>query len=100
MGAGGVGGYLGARFAAAGENVSFIARGSHLAALQRDGLRIESPVGDDHLPEIIATKNPSDIGPVDVVLFAVKTYDTERAAAALTPFIEAETCVVTLQNGI
>jgi 2-dehydropantoate 2-reductase len=100
MGAGGVGGYLGGRLAAAGEDVSFIARGAHLAALQADGLRIESPLGDEHLPKVVAKQDPSEVGPVDLVLFAVKTYDSERAAAALVPLVKPETCVVTLQNGI
>ena len=76
MGAGGVGGYLGGRLAAAGEDVSFIARGAHLAAMQADGLRIESPLGAEHLPKVVAKQDPSEVGPVDLVLFAVKTYDS------------------------
>ena len=100
MGAGGLGGYIGARLAAAGEDVAFIARGAHLAALRGSGLRIESPFGDLHLPKVIATDNPAEITPVDLVLFTVKLWDTETATAALSPLIGTDTRVITLQNGI
>jgi 2-dehydropantoate 2-reductase len=100
MGTGGIGGYLGGRLAAAGEDVAFLARGAHLEALRRDGLRLESPFGDLHLPRVPATDNPAEIGPVDLVLFAVKLYDSETAAASLTPLIGPQTRVLTLQNGI
>ena len=91
MGAGGLGGYIGARLAVAGEDVAFIARGAHLAAMRDDGLRIASPYGDVHLPKVIATPSPAELGTVDVVLFTVKLWDTEEAAAALTPLISAKT---------
>src|SRR5689334_18222057 len=68
MGAGGIGAYIGARLAAAGEDVAFIARGPHLAALRGSGLGVESPFGDLHLPKVIATDVPAEIGPVDLVL--------------------------------
>jgi 2-dehydropantoate 2-reductase len=100
MGAGGIGGYVGGRLAEAGHDVSLIARGSHLAALQSTGLRIESPYGDVHLPTIFATSEPSDIGVVDAVLFTVKLADTDTAAKALVPIVGEHTRIVTLQNGI
>jgi 2-dehydropantoate 2-reductase len=100
MGAGGIGGYLGARLAAVGEDVSFVARNAHLEALRHDGLRIESPFGDLHLPSVTAIADPAEIGPVDLVLFTVKLYDSEMAAAALGPLIGPQTRVLTLQNGI
>lgn len=99
FGTGAVGGYFGGRLAAAGEDVSFIARGAHLAALQRDGLRITSPKGDVHVA-VTATDDPAAIGPVDVVLFTVKLYDVEASAARLQPLIGPDTVVITLQNGV
>ncbi len=83
FGSGGVGGYFGGRLAAAGEDVTFLARGAHLTALQQDGLHIESPLGDVHLPTVQATDRPQAIGPVDVVLFTVKLYDVDASAATL-----------------
>jgi 2-dehydropantoate 2-reductase len=100
MAAGGVGGYVGGRLAEAGEEVHFLARGAHLEALRQDGLRIDSPFGDAHLPGIHVTDDPAEIGPVDLVLFAVKLWDTKDAAASLNPLIGPETRVLTLQNGI
>ena len=67
FGSGGVGGYFGGRLAAAGSDVTFIARGAHLNALRAGGLRLESPKGDLHLRTVSATDDPSTIGPVDVV---------------------------------
>lgn len=99
FGTGAVGGYFGARLLEAGADVSFIARGTHLAALQRDGLRITSPKGNLHRA-VTATEDPSAIGPVDVVLFTVKLYDVDTAAARLTPLIGPDTVVITLQNGV
>lgn len=100
MGAGGIGGYVGGRLAETGEDVHLIARGRHLAALRTNGLRIESPHGDVHLPEIGATDNPADIGPVDLIIFTVKLGDTEEAARTMLPMVGEATIVVTLQNGI
>jgi len=100
MGTGGVGGYFGGRLAAAGEDVTFIARGSHLAAIQRDGLKITSALGDATIAPAQATDDPASVGPVDLVLFTVKLYDTEAAAEAIRPLIGPETGVVTFQNGI
>ena len=100
FGSGGVGGYFGGKLAAAGEDVTFLARGAHLTAMQQDGLHIESPLGSLHLPKVQATDRPQAIGPVDVVLFTVKLYDVESSAATLTPLIGADTVVITLQNGV
>ncbi len=100
MAAGGVGGYFGARLASAGHDVTFFARGAHLAAIQSKGLRVESALGDLHIPNAKASDNPASVGPVDVVLFAVKLWDTEKAAAQLLPLIGPQTRVITLQNGI
>ena len=100
MGSGGVGGYVGARLKAAGEDVFFIARGAHLAAMKSGGLMIESPSHPIHLEQVAATDTPSDIGPVDLVVFAVKLWDTESAAKAMAPLLGPQTRVLTLQNGI
>lgn len=100
FGSGAVGGYFGGRLAAAGDDVTFLARGAHLGALQNDGLHIDSPAGSLHLPKVQATDRPQAVGPVDVVLFTVKLYDVDAAAATLAPMIGPDTVVVTLQNGV
>jgi 2-dehydropantoate 2-reductase len=100
LGSGGVGGYFGGRLAAAGTDVTFVARGAHLEALRTHGLRIQSPLGDVHLPRIRATDDPSTIGPVDIVFFTVKLYDTDSATALLPPLIGPDTVVVPFQNGV
>jgi 2-dehydropantoate 2-reductase len=100
MGSGGIGGLVGARLAEAGEDVAFIARGAHLDAMRRDGLKVTSPFGNVHLAKVTAAEEPGEIGPVDLVIFAVKMWDTETAAARLPPLIAPHTRVVTLQNGI
>ena len=100
VGTGGVGGYFGGRLASTGADVSFIARGAHLAALRSNGLRIVSPKGDAHVPNVTATDNPRNIGPVDVVLFTVKLYDADAALALLPPLIGPATVVLPLQNGV
>lgn len=100
MGAGAVGGYFGARLAAAGADVAFLARGRHLAAILNDGLRIESESGDLHLRTVQATDRAEDVGPVDIVLFTVKLWDTEEAAAACRPLLHDTTAVIGLQNGV
>lgn len=99
MGAGGMGGYLGAKLAAAGQDVSFIARGAHLRALRESGLRVNG-VETVHVPRVQATHDSREIGAVDLVLFSVKLYDTDAAAGALEALIGANTCVLTVQNGI
>lgn len=98
-GAGGVGGYFGARLARTGADVHFLARGAHLRALREHGLRVRSVTGDFQVPAR-ATDDPADIGPCDFVLFCVKTFDTDAAAARLGPLIGDGTAVVSLQNGV
>ena len=100
IGAGGVGGYFGARLASSGADVAFVARGAHMHALQTKGLFLESPKGDLHLKAVVASDDPKTIGPVDVVMFTVKLYDTESAAALLPPLLGPKTVVVTVQNGV
>jgi len=100
MAAGAVGGYFGARLAAAGHDVSFIARGALLDAIRSKGLKIESTLGNLHLPNANATSDPKDVGTVDVVLFAVNLWATEKAAEMARPLVGPSTRVITLQNGI
>ena len=100
MGSGGIGGYYGARLAAAGHEVAFIARGEHLRAMQRNGFALRGPAGDVELPSVVATDEPSTLAPVDVVLFCVKLFDTEAAARAIVPLLARGGCCLTLQNGV
>ncbi len=100
FGAGGVGGYFGARLAQTGEDVTFIARGGQLEALRKSGIRVESVQGDFSLPQVTATDNPEDVGEVDVVLLAIKAWQVSEAAVAMRPLIGRDSCVVTLQNGV
>ena len=100
MAAGAVGGYFGGRMAAAGHDVAFIARGAHHDAIRQEDLKIESPLGDLHLRDINVTDDPKQVGPVDVVLFAVKLWDTETAGQQTRPLIGPNTRVITLQNGV
>ena len=100
MAAGAVGGYFGGRMAAAGNDVAFIARGAHGDSIRRDGLKIESALGDLHLKNVNITNDPKQVGPVDVVLFAVKLWDTETAGEQTRALIGRNTRVITLQNGV
>ncbi len=100
FGAGGVGGYFGGRLAQAGCDVAFVARGAHLAAIQRDGLRLVSPKGDAHVTSVRASADPAALGVADVVFLTVKMYDVDTAAASLGPLLGPDTMVVTLQNGV
>ncbi len=100
VGAGGVGGGFGAAFAKAGGDVTFIARGAHLAAMKDKGLKVESPRGDAHLVPTQATDDPASVGPVDIVLFCVKLWDVESAGQHIKPLIGPNTAVIPLQNGI
>lgn len=100
MGTGGVGGYFGGRLAAAGHDVHFIARGKHLAAIRAGGLRVQSTLGDLHIQPASATDDPASLAPVDLVLFAVKLYDTDAAALQIRPLLRPDTPVITLQNGV
>jgi 2-dehydropantoate 2-reductase len=100
IGAGGVGGAFGAALSRAGGDVTFLARGAHLAAMRTRGLIVRSPRGDVHLPAPACTDRPADIGPVDFVLFCVKLWDVESAGAAIRPLVGPHTAVIPLQNGI
>ena len=99
MGAGGVGGCLGALLAQSGNDVSLIARGGHLLAIQANGLRLKQDDAEFtvHVP---ATSNPSEIGPVDLVLYTVKTYHNAQAIPTIRPLVGSDTAVLTLQNGV
>jgi 2-dehydropantoate 2-reductase len=99
MGSGGIGGYYGARLAQGGSDVTFIARGAHLAAMRDNGLAIEGHVAF-HVPKVKATDDPATIGPVDLVLFAVKLRDTESAARSLAPVMTPDTALISFQNGV
>ena len=101
MGAGGVGGYFGARLIKGGTaDVTFIARGAHLAAMRQQGLTIESAHEPLHLPKVNVTEAPAGIGTVDLVMFCVKLWDTEGAARSLLPIMGPETGVISFQNGV
>lgn len=100
MGTGGIGGYFGARLAASGCDVTFIARGKHLGAMRSDGLKVLSALGDVHIRPVNATDDPARIGPVDVVLIAVKLWSTEEAVHAAKPLIGPGTAVISFQNGV
>lgn len=99
MGPGGVGGYFGGLLARAGEDVVFIARGQHLEAIVKNGLKILSPKGD-FLVKASGTDDPSKINPVDLILFSVKGFDTIEAAEKIKPIVLKDTMVISLQNGV
>jgi 2-dehydropantoate 2-reductase len=99
MGAGGVGGYFGARLAQAGHEVVFVARGKHLQAMQAKGLTLKSPLGDATV-KVRAAENPAELGAAEVVLFAVKLWDTESAAERIRPLVEKGGVVIPFQNGV
>jgi len=100
MGTGAVGGYFGAFLARAGHDVTFIARGAHLAAIRARGLEVTGPRGDYSVRPAKATDDPATVGPVDVVLFCVKLYDTESAARAIAPMVRDGGVCISLQNGV
>ena len=99
-GAGGLGGYYGARLACAGNDVAFIARGAHLQAIRERGLQVYSPLGDAHLPAPTATDDPAEVGPVDLVVVAVKTWQIPDVAAAMGPLLGEHTMVLPFLNGV
>ncbi|MBI3121789.1 MAG: 2-dehydropantoate 2-reductase, partial [candidate division NC10 bacterium] len=100
MGSGGIGGYFGGLLAKAGEDVTFIARGAHLEAIRREGLRVRSAIEGEWVarPEAVAEVN--GLPPADAVLLCVKAFDTEPALTGVRPVVGPETAVLTLQNGI
>jgi 2-dehydropantoate 2-reductase len=99
-GTGGVGGQFGSRLALAGHDVAFLARGAHLAALREHGLTVTTPMETLHVQPVVATDDPAEVGPVDVVLIGLKTWQLPAAARALTPMLGPDTFVVPLQNGV
>jgi 2-dehydropantoate 2-reductase len=100
FGVGGVGGYFGGRLAAAGNSVAFIARGATLDVIRKEGLRVESPLGDISIPDVEATDEPTEVGEVDAVILGVKAWQVPGVAEAARPMIGASTVVVPLQNGV
>jgi 2-dehydropantoate 2-reductase len=100
MGTGGVGGYYGGLLAQQGNEVTFISRGSHLYAMRHEGLKVKSVHGDFHVRPVSATEDPAKAEPVDLVLFCVKTYNTDEAAEAIRPVVGPQTVVLSLQNGV
>jgi 2-dehydropantoate 2-reductase len=100
LGAGGVGGYFGGRLAASGADVTFIARRAQLEALRDRGLRIDSPKGNVTVRPVQVVDSPASLGPVDAVMFTVKMYDAETAAATLPPLVGPGTVVIPFQNGV
>jgi len=100
MATGGVGGYFGAKLVQRGHDVSFVARGRHLAAMRDHGLTIRSAGGDVRIARPALAEDPGALGSVDAVLFAVKLWDTESAAAAIRPLVERGAAVVPFQNGV
>lgn len=100
LGSGAVGGYFGAKLALSGQEVIFIARGAHLDAIRAQGLRIQSAKLGDFMTKAAAESDTSKVGPVDVVIVAVKAYDNATALPMLQPLISAHTVVLTLQNGV
>ncbi len=100
FGTGGVGGRFGAQLALAGNDVTFIARGAHLAAIQANGLRVETPEGELRVQPARATDRPADVGVVDAVILGVKTWQVGDAARSMAPLIGPDTVVLPLQNGV
>jgi 2-dehydropantoate 2-reductase len=100
MGSGGVGGYFGARLAAGGADVHFVARGAHLEAMRTQGLTIEGGPSPLHLSDVQATSDPSSIGIADFVLIAVKLWDTAAAIEQVAPIVGPQTTVISFQNGV
>ena len=100
MGTGGVGGYYGGLLAQQGNDVTFIARGAHLTAIQQNGLQVKSIHGDFQVKAAQATDDPTQIGLVDLVVFCTKTYSIDKAAQQIKPLVGPETTVLPLENGI
>jgi 2-dehydropantoate 2-reductase len=100
MAAGGVGGYFGAKLALAGHDVAFVARGRHLAAIRERGLLVQSAAGDMHVAKPVASDDPRSLGSFDIVMFAVKLWDTEVAAETIKPLLAAGGSVIPFQNGV
>src|SRR5258705_964430 len=99
IGAGGVNGYFGARLVQGGADVAFLARGKHLAAIREKGLTLESPHGSATL-KVKVYEKPAEVGPVDVVMFAVKLWDTESTAESIRPLLSGGGVVIPIQNSV
>ncbi|MCG8358168.1 MAG: 2-dehydropantoate 2-reductase [Kiloniellales bacterium] len=100
LGAGGVGGFLGAKLAADGNDVTFVARGPHREAMARDGLRLRSPLGDLHIERPTLFEDPSETGLCDVILLCTKLWDNDSAIELMRPLLAHDTAVISLQNGV
>jgi 2-dehydropantoate 2-reductase len=100
MGSGGLGGYIGGRLTHTGQDVTFIARGAQLAALQQQGLTVKSHYGDFTLDPVTATDNPAQVGPVDLILFCVKSYSAPGAAEQMRPMVGPQTAIIPVLNGV
>jgi 2-dehydropantoate 2-reductase len=100
VGSGGTGGFFGGLLARAGEEVIFIARGDNLEALRSQGLTVRSRLAGEFTLPVLATDSPEEVGPVDLILFCVKTYDTDSAAESIRPMLDADTMLLSLQNGV
>lgn len=100
MGTGGLGGYIGGRLAHDGQDVTFIARGKNLQALREHGLHVKSTFGDFLLETVTVTDNCADVGPVDLILFCVKSYSAKSAARQIKPMVKPETAILPLLNGV
>jgi 2-dehydropantoate 2-reductase len=99
-GTGGAGGYFGAQLARTGEDITFIARGQHLKAIQAHGLCVETPAGEIVIQPAKATDDPTQVAPVDVILVGIKVWQVETAARDMRPIVGPETFVIPLQNGV
>lgn len=100
IGSGGVGGYFGARLAHGGADVSFLARGAHLAAMQSHGISIEGGPEEIRVAKVTATDDPAKMGVADLVIFAVKLWDTEAVLQQIRPVVGPRTAIVSFQNGV
>ncbi len=100
MGTGGVGGYYGGLLARAGHDVTFIARGEHMRAIREKGLEVRSVFGDFRIKPAAVTDDPASVGPVELIVFATKTYQIAEAARAILPMVGSDAVVLPLQNGV
>jgi 2-dehydropantoate 2-reductase len=100
IGSGGVGGYFGARLADGGADVRFLARGAHLDAMKSNGIVIEGGPNPIHVTSVNATNDPTEMGIADLVLFAVKLFDTEKVLEQIRPVVGPKTVLISFQNGV
>ncbi len=99
-GAGAIGGYMGAQLARAGTEVSFVARGPHLAAMQANGVRLQVVAGEEHTVKVRCTNNPAELGPQDYVIIALKAHSVPGVVDLMPPLLGPDTAVVTAVNGL